>query len=560
MDAWEALDSRGTPTVACAVLLADGSEGQAAVPSGASTGSHEAHERRDGGERYGGKGVAGAVASLIAEIDPALTGLEAGDLARVDATMRELDGTPSLSRLGANAVLAASVACALAEAQSRAIPLWQLFAPDLAPLLPLPMVNVISGGAHAGGLVDVQDFLVVPVGARTFAEAIEWASRVRAATAAVLRERGHDVFLVADEGGLAAPLPSNRVALDVLLEGIAQSGLEPGAEAAIAVDVAATQLLVDDRYMLGIEGRALRSEELVDEIAGWADDFPIVSIEDPVGEDDVAGWRYATARLGDRIQLLGDDLFATSAVRLETQHPERGRERRARQAKSGRYPHRGSSGGRAREKRRVCNGCLRPLGRDRGQLARRPCSRLARRSAQGRLDDPFRTHREVEPASPDRSGGRRRRVRGTRRSCAQVMTSRDPGSGAPPGPARCCSTAPCSSCRQYDDSSARTSVMGGCTIPPAYEPVALRWASRLAWAPVNAARIVVATRAEAAFETSFEALSARGKSIRQPPTATAAIIRPSARPNRVDMRYVSRRDCSTVEFPPVLGLSGGNAR
>lgn len=318
MDAWEALDSRGTPTVACAVLLADGSEGQAAVPSGASTGSHEAHERRDGGERYGGKGVAGAVASLIAEIDPALTGLEAGDLALVDATMRELDGTPSLSRLGANAVLAASVACALAEAQSRAISLWQLFAPDLAPLLPLPMVNVISGGAHAGGLVDVQDFLVVPVGARTFAEAIEWASRVRAATAAVLRERGHDVFLVADEGGLAAPLPSNRVALDVLLEGIAQSGLEPGAEAAIAVDVAATQLLVDDRYMLGIEGRALRSEELVDEIASWADDFPIVSIEDPVGEDDVAGWRYATARLGDRIQLLGDDLFATSAVRLET--------------------------------------------------------------------------------------------------------------------------------------------------------------------------------------------------------------------------------------------------
>ena len=318
LHAWEALDSRGTPTVACVVRLVGGSEGRATVPSGASTGSHEAHERRDGGERYAGKGVAGAVTSLITEIGPALTGLDAGDQALVDATMRELDGTPSLSTLGANAVLAASVACALAEARARAISLWQLLAPDLPPLLPLPMVNVISGGAHAGGLVDVQDFLVVPVGARTFGEAIEWAARVRAATAAVFRERGHDVSLVADEGGLAAPLPSNRAALDVLLEGIERSGLEPGTEAAIAVDVAATQLLVDDLYVLASEDRGLRAGEFVDEIAGWVDDFPIVSIEDAAGEDDDAGWRHATARLGDRVQLLGDDLFVTSAERLET--------------------------------------------------------------------------------------------------------------------------------------------------------------------------------------------------------------------------------------------------
>jgi len=315
--AWEALDSRGTPTVGCAVRLADGSEGEATVPSGASTGTYEAHERRDGGERYGGKGVAGAVASLVAEVAPALVGLDAADQVLVDSTMRDLDGTPNLARLGANAVLGASVACALAGARSQGLPLWQALGPDVPPLLPLPMVNVISGGAHAGGLLDVQDFLVVPVGARTFAEAIEWASRVRAATATVLRERGHDVSLVADEGGLAAPLPSNRAALDVLLEGIERSGLEPGTEAAIAVDVAATQLLVDGMYFLASENRSLRATELVDELAAWVGDYPIVSIEDVLGEDDDAGWRYATARLADRIQLLGDDLFVTSPSRLQ---------------------------------------------------------------------------------------------------------------------------------------------------------------------------------------------------------------------------------------------------
>jgi enolase len=316
LHAWEALDSRGTPTVGCAVRLEDGSEGEATVPSGASTGSHEAHERRDGGERYGGRGVRDAVAAFRTEIGAELVGRDALDQDAVDANLRALDGTTSLSRLGANAVLAASLACAIAAARSQGLPLWKALCPDLPPLLPLPMVNVISGGAHAGGLLDVQDFLVVPVGARTFAEAIEWASRVRAATAAVLRERGHDVSLVADEGGLAAPLPSNRAALDVLLEGIDRSGLEPGAEAAIAVDVAATQFLVNGNYVLASENRSLRAQELVDELAAWVDDYPIVSIEDALGEDDDAGWRYATTRLGDNVQLLGDDLFVTSPDRL----------------------------------------------------------------------------------------------------------------------------------------------------------------------------------------------------------------------------------------------------
>lgn len=314
--AWEALDSRGTPTVGCAVRLEGGAEGEAIVPSGASTGTHEAHERRDEDERYGGKGVRGAVAALRDEIGPLLAGRDPADQAAIDAALRELDGTPDLHRLGANAVLAASVACALATARTRGVPLWRLLAPDDPPLLPLPMVNVISGGAHAGRVIDVQDFLVVPVGASSFAEAMEWAARVRSATADELRRHGHEVSLVADEGGLAAPLSSNRSALDLLAAGIERSGLAPGSDAAIAVDVAATQLLAADGYALASEGRSLRAAELVEELAGWSDEYPIVSIEDALGEDDGEGWGLVTGRLAGRIQLLGDDLFVTSPERL----------------------------------------------------------------------------------------------------------------------------------------------------------------------------------------------------------------------------------------------------
>ena len=314
--AWEALDSRGTPTVGCAVRLDDGAEGEALVPSGASTGRHEAHERRDGAQRYAGKGVRGAVGAVRDELGPALEGLDASDQAGIDGVLRALDATPDLSRLGANAVLAVSVACATATARSRGLPLWRLLAPEGPPLLPLPMVNVLSGGAHAGRMLDVQDFLVVPVGAGGFGEAIEWAARVRAATAEALRRHGHEVALVADEGGLGAPLPTNRAALDLLLEGIEASGLTPGTDASIAVDVAATQLVAPDGYALAREGRSLRAGELVEELAGWIDDYPIVSIEDALGEDDGEGWGLITHRLVDRIQLVGDDLFATSPERL----------------------------------------------------------------------------------------------------------------------------------------------------------------------------------------------------------------------------------------------------
>lgn len=316
VDAWEVLDSRGRPTVACEVRLRNGARGAAAVPSGASTGGHEAHESRDGDPgRYGGRGVRGAVARVRGEIRSAVVGLDASDQAGLDGALRKLDGTANLSRLGANAVLAVSVATALAAADSERVPLWRYAGAD--PLLPMPMVNIISGGAHAGGLIDVQDLLVVPLGAQSFAEALEWAVRVRAATADVAAEDGLPVALVADEGGIAGTFDSNRAALECLARGIERSGLTLGEHAAIAIDVAANQLLrPDGTYRLAVEGRALSAEEFVAELAAWCADFPIVSIEDLLGEDDWAGWTSATGTLSDR-QLLGDDLFATGHGRLE---------------------------------------------------------------------------------------------------------------------------------------------------------------------------------------------------------------------------------------------------
>jgi len=310
--AFEALDSRGTPTVACAIALAGGAEVCATAPAGASTGRHEAHERRDGGARYGGRGVLGAVAAVNGEIATALRGRDAADQAVIDAALRDLDGTPSLARLGANAVLAASLACALAAAEAARLPLWRLLAPDVPPLLPLPMVNVLSGGAHAGRAVDVQDVLVIPTAAGTFAEAIEHAARVRAGTAEELRARGHGTALVADEGGLAAPLESNEEALEIVTRGIERAGVE----AALALDVAATQLADGDGYRLAREDRRLDGAALAREVAGWARRYPLVSIEDPLGEDDWDAWRLVTELLGNELQLLGDDLFATSPERL----------------------------------------------------------------------------------------------------------------------------------------------------------------------------------------------------------------------------------------------------
>jgi enolase len=243
-------------------------------------------------------------------------GLDASDQGALDAALRDLDGTPDLGRLGANAVLSVSVAAALAAANAVGASLYEVL--GTAPLLPLPMVNVVSGGAHARGAgVDIQDVLVVPLGASSFAEAIEWAWRVRRATEELASARGLTASLVADEGGLGLALPSNRAAIELVAAGIERAGLAPGDEAAIAVDVAATQLAADGGYRLATEQRGLAAAELVDELDEWCRDQPIVSIEDPLAEDDWEGWLEATRRLGSRIQLLGDDLFVTQVERLE---------------------------------------------------------------------------------------------------------------------------------------------------------------------------------------------------------------------------------------------------
>ena len=286
--AWEALDSRGTPTVGCSLTLAGGANGVAVIPSGASTGTYEAHELRDGDERYAGRGVRQAVRNVNEALGPAVVGYDAEDQSGLDSLLRGLDGTPNLERLGANAVLALSVTAALAAAQAHGMPLYRWLGGDASPLLPMPMINILSGGAHAGGAVDVQDILVVPIGAASFAEAIAWAWRVRSATAEVAAGRGLPTALVADEGGLGPVLASNRAALDLVMAGIERTGLSPGSEVAIAVDVAATQLVHGARYHLAAEGRTVDTTALLDELAAWCNAYPIVSLEDPLGEDDWA--------------------------------------------------------------------------------------------------------------------------------------------------------------------------------------------------------------------------------------------------------------------------------
>lgn len=317
--AWEVLDSRGSPTVACEVVLANGACGSAIAPSGASTGSHEAHELRDGGERYGGRGVRDAVANVNNVLGPALVDakVDAADQGGVDALLREVDGSAHLGNVGANAVLAVSVATLLATAAGEHMPLYRWVDGAGPPLLPMPMVNVLSGGAHAGRVIDVQDFLVVPVGARSFAEAIEWAWRVRRAAAVIGRERGLPTTLVADEGGLGFPLPSNVSALELLVDAIGRARLRPGDDVAVAIDVAATQFASVGGYRLAAEDRELDAAGLIDELASWVDTYPVVSLEDVLAEDDWDGWRAATQRLGARVQLLGDDLFVTDTARLE---------------------------------------------------------------------------------------------------------------------------------------------------------------------------------------------------------------------------------------------------
>jgi enolase len=309
------LDSRGNPTVEVDVVLRSGAAGRAAVPSGASTGEFEAAELRDGGDAWLGKGVTRAVANVNGEIAAAVRGLDADDQAGLDRRLVELDGTPNKSRLGANAILGVSLAAAHAAAAEEGMPLWRYLGGEAAHILPVPMMNVINGGAHADNSVDFQEFMIVPVGAGSFAECLRMGAEVFHALKRTLHDRGL-ATAVGDEGGFAPDLDSNEAALEALVQGIEAAGYAPGDDVAIALDPATSEIHRDGGYELEHEGRTLSSEELAALWAELVDRYPIVSIEDGMDEDDWEGWRTLTERLGDRVQLVGDDLFVTNTDRL----------------------------------------------------------------------------------------------------------------------------------------------------------------------------------------------------------------------------------------------------
>jgi enolase len=311
----EVLDSRGNPTVEVEVVLASGAAGRAIVPSGASTGSFEATELRDGGNRYGGKGVLEAVANVNGEMAAIVDGMDALDQRAIDLALIDADGTPTKARLGANAVLGVSLAVAKAAADELELPLFRWIGGSGAHVLPVPFMNVLNGGRHADNSVDLQEFMIAPVGASSYSEAVRWGAETYHALARVLSLRGLSTA-VGDEGGFAPDLPSNEEAIRVLVEAIESAGRVPGAEVAIALDPASSELFKDGNYVLASESRTLSAEEMVDYLADFVDRYPIVSIEDGMAEDDWDGWVALTQRLGDRIQLVGDDLFVTSEDRL----------------------------------------------------------------------------------------------------------------------------------------------------------------------------------------------------------------------------------------------------
>jgi enolase len=312
----EILDSRGQPTVEVDVELSSGARGRAAVPSGASTGAHEALELRDGGDRFGGKGVLTAVANVNGEIADAVTGMAADEQRDVDALLIELDGTEGKSRLGANAILGVSLAVARAAADDVDLPLFRYLGGVNASVLPVPMMNVLNGGAHADSNVDLQEFMIVPVGAASFSECLRWGSETYQALKNLLKERGLATAL-GDEGGFAPDLESNEAALQLLVEAIGRAGYTPGEEIALALDVASTEFYADGAYNLAGEGKAYRPGEFVEYLTGLVDRYPIVSVEDGMAEDDWDGWRQLTTALGGRVQLVGDDLFVTNPHRLQ---------------------------------------------------------------------------------------------------------------------------------------------------------------------------------------------------------------------------------------------------
>ncbi|MFQ4147750.1 phosphopyruvate hydratase [Arthrobacter sp. LAPM80] len=310
----EILDSRGNPTVEVEVLLSDGAMGRAGVPSGASTGAFEAAELRDGDKsRYQGKGVLQAVEAVLEVIAPEIEGVDATDQRLIDSMMLELDGTPNKAKLGANAILGVSLAVASAAAESAGLPLYRYLGGPNAHVLPVPLMNILNGGSHADSDVDIQEFMVVPLGASTFSEGLRWGVEVYHNLKAVLQEKGLSTGL-GDEGGFAPNLPSNRAALDLILEAITRAGYTPGKDVALALDVASSEFFKDGAYQF--EGKALSAAEMSAYYAELVADYPLVSIEDPLDEDDWEGWKTLTDAIGDKVQIVGDDLFVTNPERL----------------------------------------------------------------------------------------------------------------------------------------------------------------------------------------------------------------------------------------------------
>ena len=407
----EILDSRGNPTVEVDMLLESGAEGRAAVPSGASTGTHEAVERRDGGSRFGGKGVQEAVRTVNEEIFPALSGMESSEQARLDATLIALDGTENKGRLGANAILGVSLAAASASAIELDQPLFRYVGGLDARLLPVPMMNVLNGGAHADNNIDVQEFMVMPVAAGSAAEAVRVGAEIFHSLGARLSEAGHSTN-VGDEGGFAPALDGTDAALGHLMKAIEAAGYRPGEDVYLALDAAASEFYGDGAYRLAGEGRTLDAGGMIAYYEDLAGRYPIASIEDGLAEDDWAGWAALSAALGARVRLVGDDLFVTSAARLG-----RGIAEGAANAILVKVNQVGTLTETLETvSLALCNGLRRrhlaPLRGDRGHHHRRSRGRNRMRDDQGRRAVPHRPHRQVQPAHPHRGGpGRHRAVR-----------------------------------------------------------------------------------------------------------------------------------------------------
>ena len=413
----EILDSRGNPTIEVDVTLEDGSFGRAAVPSGASTGTREAVEKRDGDpERYQGKGVLGAVESVNGEIAGTLLGFEAEEQVAVDEAMIELDGTLNKSRLGANAILGVSLAVAKAAADAAALPLYRYIGGTQARILPTPMMNIINGGAHADNPIDFQEFMVMPVGAEDVADAIRWGAEIFHTLKSALKKGGFNTA-VGDEGGFAPNLPSAEAALDFIMKAIETAGFKPGVDVCLATDAAASEFFKDGKYVYAGEKVTRSVEQQVDYLAKLAASYPIVSIEDGMAENDWAGWKLLTDKIGKTVQIVGDDIFVTNVEILVGGHQAGRRQFAAGQGQPDRHADRDARRRRNGASRRLHHGSLASLRRDRGFDDRRHCGRREQRPDQDRIARPLRPAGQIQPAHPHRGGaGTDRDLRGTRRA------------------------------------------------------------------------------------------------------------------------------------------------